>query len=506
MVKQAKSQTTPSTKAPNRSPTIQPSNPQNADLGVAIEHPELLTPGMILQLQATHGNQFVQRMLKNSRPPIQREDDESADVAAQALVQHESQSAEATVQPLIQREGDETEEKTLSERINEALDGWGADVNQIMEMTQTASAAEKQTVLNDTTLMSRLSGELNRGQMLQLLGNLNALLRLRLTAAMDGWGADVQTIISLTRNASDEEKQAVLDDSSLISRLSSELSRESMVRVLTNINAPLSQRITVALNGWGEDFQGILDITAGATAAEKREVATDQTLMTRLIDDLSDEQMQQVSANLGIQNAAVFTNSTDTGNEYTSLATLFPNGLTIAKDVKFIEEGTFGEGGFDALNGRLIAAVTSYLSNKFKVKITPGTGGEANDADGDYPIEVKVNNDSSANYPMHMHGGLSGRSAVNESEGNIYELGQASQASIDDITLAHESAHMVLGASDEYANASVSGRVVSDDNSLLGNYYTQGVDEAEIKARHFQFLVQLVSTWYPDRNVSIKQV
>ena len=41
---------------------------------------------------------------------------------------------------------------------------------------------------------------------------------------------------------------------------------------------------------------------------------------------------------------------------------------------------------------------------------------------------------------------------------------------------------MILGASDEYANAKVPGRTLYTDHSLMGNYYTEGAAAAEIKA------------------------
>jgi hypothetical protein len=196
------------------------------------------------------------------------------------------------------------------------------------------------------------------------------------------------------------------------------------------------------------------------------------------------------------------TASTDTGNAYTSTMALFPNGVIISKDVHFIQSGTFAAGAFDALTARLIAAVTSYLSGKFKVKIA-SAGGHPEPGDGVYPITVQVVNDASATYPMTLHGGAHGRSGVAQAGGDIYELGQASETSVDDATLGHESSHMILGASDEYANAAVAGRVVSNDHSLMGNFYTQGIAAAQIKARHFKLLVTAIQGRYPTRTVSI---
>ncbi len=198
-----------------------------------------------------------------------------------------------------------------------------------------------------------------------------------------------------------------------------------------------------------------------------------------------------------------FTNTTDTGNSYTSNAQVLRNGILITKNVKFTSVGTFGSaGGFAALQERVLAAVTRYLTGKFKVRVgPPGTG--ATTADGDYPITVRVIHDTGSGYEVRLHGGAHGRSAVDPRGGDFYELGMAEDTVISDVVLAHESTHMVLGASDEYANASVPGRVISNDHSLMGNFRTQGMAAAEIKARHFQFLVTLVSRWFPGRTISI---
>ena len=47
------------------------------------------------------------------------------------------------------------------------------------------------------------------------------------------------------------------------------------------------------------------------------------------------------------------------------------------------------------------------------------------------------------------------------------------------------------------------GRAVYQDHSLMGNFYHEGFEKAEIKARHFQFLVPLLSDWFPDSTISI---
>src|SRR6185437_12112922 len=83
------------------------------------------------------------------------------------------------------------------------------------------------------------------------------------------------------------------------------------------------------------------------------------------------------------------TNTTDTGNAYTSTMALFPNGLIVSKDVHFIQTGTFGAGKFEALKARVVAAVTTYLSGKYKLKIESASG-TPQPGDGTYPITVQV--------------------------------------------------------------------------------------------------------------------
>jgi hypothetical protein len=154
------------------------------------------------------------------------------------------------------------------------------------------------------------------------------------------------------------------------------------------------------------------------------------------------------------------------------------------------------------LQNRLVAAVSAYMTGKYKLRVGPPGGGSTT-GDGDYPITVTVVPNPSAAYAVNLRGGQHGRSAMASGGGNVYELGMAGESIVPDIVLAHESGHMVLGASDEYANASVPGRVISNDHSLMGNFYTQGIAAAELKTRHFQFLVNLAAGWFPGRTITI---
>jgi hypothetical protein len=196
------------------------------------------------------------------------------------------------------------------------------------------------------------------------------------------------------------------------------------------------------------------------------------------------------------------TNTTDTGNSYTSQLTMLNHTFAITKEVNFVDGGGFARGAYVRLRNRTISAISTYLNRKYKVRIA-SPDGSAQPGNGDYPITVAVTHNASAPYSVTLHGGAHGSSAMSTAGGDIFELGQATETSIPDITLAHEGSHMVLGASDEYANASLPARVLTNDHSLMANYYTQGVAQAEIKARHFGFLVTQVGAMFPGRNISI---
>jgi len=243
-------------------------------------------------------------------------------------------------------------------------------------------------------------------------------------------------------------------------------------------------------------------VIRNAAAAELPAVAADAAFLETLRDELGEKSYKVVHRMLTqglLGEATVDTDPSDFDIE--SVASLFRSGLVVTKEVEFAEKGTFAPGAAQALKTRMINAVTTWLSGKYKVRIA--SIGPARQGDGDYPITVRLVENSSADYTVRMHGGEHGRSSMGETRGDIYELGQASEAGIMDITLAHESAHLVLGSDDEYADAEHPGRTLYTDHSLLGSYRSEGIPSAEIKARHFGFAVRTVGKWFPGRNISI---
>jgi len=197
-------------------------------------------------------------------------------------------------------------EAPLKQKLNAAMKGWGCDAQVIKDLTASAKDSEKKAVLADTALVNRLSSELSRAEMLVILGNLNAPIKDKLNAAMKGWGADAEAIKALTKGASDTDKQAVLNDVALVSRLSSELSRADMLVILDNLNAPVKDKLNAAMKGWGADAEVIRTLLLNATEAERNAVLTDETLMSRLTSELSaDEVMSYLRPHLETKSANV---------------------------------------------------------------------------------------------------------------------------------------------------------------------------------------------------------
>ncbi len=204
-----------------------------------------------------------------------------------------------------------------------------------------------------------------------------------------------------------------------------------------------------------------------------------------------------------ISRGTSFTNITDTGNRYTSNLTLYNNTIEITKKVNFVDGGGFtSPNRLNRLKRRIKRAISSYLSRKFSLKVSTPPPGKKQAGDKTYPIVVYITEDP-AGYSVTLMGNAHGGSFATTGGATLYELGQASETYLRNIVIAHEAAHFVLGQSDEYTNSAVSGRVVYTDNSLLGNFYNEGISRAKIKARHFQFIIPVVQPWFPGRNLTI---
>ncbi len=87
------------------------------------------------------------------------------------------------------------------------------------------------------------------------------------------------------------------------------------------------------------------------------------------------------------------------------------------------------------------------------------------------PLHAKVRFSGKAHHEVNLHKG-DGR----DNASNWYVKG-------DRTTRAHEIGHL-LGLLDEYADSTSPDRKVYTDNSLMGNYYQEGIKTAKLKKRH----------------------
>ena len=194
--------------------------------------------------------------------------------------------------------------------------------------------------------------------------------------------------------------------------------------------------------------------------------------------------------------------ATDTGNQYNQelMVDKTARKIQVQLGIKWLKKGTWTD---DAAYQKFIrwvkTSVYGYMDNKFKVVCTPQNGGEVINL----PIEALLW-DNDDGYEIQVHGGTddNGDSAMKQSGGNLYEY-DASGAKEEAITMAHEFGHCLLHASDEYANPNVPGRVVTNDHSIMANYYTQGKAQAEFKVRHFAHLGPEVGKQYPGYTVKV---
>ena len=198
--------------------------------------------------------------------------------------------------------------------------------------------------------------------------------------------------------------------------------------------------------------------------------------------------------------------TTDTGNKYTQDLVLNKTWSTIQIQlgINWVKSGTWAsDAAFKAFVRSVKTAAYSYLDNKFKIVCTPNAAA----APGLPTIELPISfilYDFASGYTIRAHGGApGGDSAMAEAGGDVYE--QLADGSKEvPITYAHEFGHAALGASDEYANPAVPGRVLTNDHSIMANYYQQGMPQAEFKARHFQHIVTEVAKAFAGYTCSLR--
>ena len=181
------------------------------------------------------------------------------------------------------------------------------------------------------------------------------------------------------------------------------------------------------------------------------------------------------------------------------------NRITISLGVNWVKKGTWAsDEAMQTFIRKVKSAAYSYLDNKFKVVCTPKAEGA-----GTSPIELPIDfiiYDYESGYTIEAIGGTpGGDSAMTQAGGKIFEI-QSDGTAEEAITYAHEFGHAILCVSDEYANPAVPGRVLTNDHSIMANYYAQGKSQAEFKARHFQHIATEVAKAFAGYTCGIRQM
>jgi len=192
--------------------------------------------------------------------------------------------------------------------------------------------------------------------------------------------------------------------------------------------------------------------------------------------------------------------TTDTGNKYTQEMALDKANkhVQIQLGVKWVKKGTWAsDEAYETWRQWVKTSVYGYMDNKFKIELTPTSGPKFF-----VSIDFLLWDDASG-YEINCWGNTHGRGAMATGGGNLYELGQANETKMPAVYAAHEFGHALLGVSDEYANAAVKDRKISNDNSIMGDFYAQGVDKAEYKVRHFQNIAKEVVKDYPGHTARV---
>jgi hypothetical protein len=127
---------------------------------------------------------------------------------------------------------------SLADRLNSFMDGLGTDEDGIYAVAASANDAQRREILSNSLLMARLRDELTRSEMLRLLESLKASLPDRLNVAMDSWGADAPEILALVTAASEAERTMLRENTALVARLRSELTAEMFTQIGNLIGLP----------------------------------------------------------------------------------------------------------------------------------------------------------------------------------------------------------------------------------------------------------------------------
>ena len=178
----------------------------------------------------------------------------------------------------------------IKDDLREAMSGWGTDEDAIYNRLQRASTSELREVMADAALMGELRSDLNQSEMSRVLDLLQAPLAEKLRLAMSGWGTDEDYIHRTLEKATPAELLAVANDPVMMASLESELSGEDLRKVLDRLPVPLDRKLRFAVRGWGTDEEYIYSSIRSAPVDQVKAVARDAGMMGLLDGDLNESE------------------------------------------------------------------------------------------------------------------------------------------------------------------------------------------------------------------------
>lgn len=252
-----------------------------ADLLADRRYPVVQRQNMAAQLGQQMGNRYMQAVVSRVDQKIPQS------------LQRENGKAKT-------EEGAKEEPKDKITQLREALKK-PAGAGEILALLGSATKKERRKIVKDKALVSKLAANLGRGDLLKAMDLLKMPLKDKLEVAMSGWAADVEVIKRLTSEASKKDKRKILKDKALVSRLSTAVSPAEMVTILGNLNAPLKERLSAALGGWGVDEVIIRKLLVEAKNRERKKVLADKTLMATMASAVSVDGMMSILKDCGVK-------------------------------------------------------------------------------------------------------------------------------------------------------------------------------------------------------------
>jgi hypothetical protein len=404
----------------------------------------------------------------------------------------------AVARLMVQRE-------TISE-LDSALDKLNVPEGRVIDILGRLSAEDKKKVLTAGKYLGQLVNSLNANEMARAVTALDAPLQLGLEwikLAAGGWGAMDYSDISVFVRAADPGERAGLRTAAWRSRFMDICGNDSMARAVTELGFDLWTKLDWMV-GEGTSRDLLVAVVRAAPEDQLAPVKADTGMKKRLRAELSGPDFVAVWKMIAegvVAESDIETNYV--GNEYHVLAELSRHGLTLSKRVKYENPDDLPDATMAGIRAGVLTAIARHMSGKWKLRIA--SVGATQQHDGDYPINFELN--EGVGYPITVFAGQ-GRATGGEDGAEFYAQGTRNSSEDTRIaTFAHEMAHFMLGAPEEYAaqpgDTHDLGRTVHHDGSIMGSHVPGKSATLEIKDRHLKALEPWAKQFFPGRRVSI---